>query len=111
MSNTNQPVDVMVQTGHLFAPMPEVIRDDMAFLDRIHFYLPGWEIPKMRNDLFTDHYGFVIDYASPWITVPSGPLSRSRIGVIYRKSVRTSSSTSTQSSTATPKLPPSRRWD
>jgi len=60
--NTNQPVDVMVQTGHLFAPMPEVIRDDMAFLDRIHFYLPGWEIPKMRNDLFTDHYGFVVDY-------------------------------------------------
>ena len=60
--NTNQPVDVMVQTGHLFAPMPDVIRDDMAFLDRIHFYLPGWEIPKMRNDLFTDHYGFVVDY-------------------------------------------------
>ncbi len=60
--NTNQPVDVMVQTGHLFAPMPEVIRDDMAFIDRLHFYLPGWEIPKMRNDLFTDHYGFVVDY-------------------------------------------------
>jgi ATP-dependent Lon protease len=60
--NTNQPVDVMVQTGHLFEPMPEVIRDDKAFLDRIHFYLPGWEIPKMRNDLFTDHYGFVVDY-------------------------------------------------
>lgn len=60
--NTNQPVDVMVQTGHLFAPMPDVIRDDMAFLDRIHFYLPGWEVPKMRNDLFTSHYGFVVDY-------------------------------------------------
>jgi ATP-dependent Lon protease len=60
--NTNQPVDVMVQTGHLFAPMPEVIRDDMAFIDRLHFYLPGWEIPKMRNDLFTNHYGFVVDY-------------------------------------------------
>ena len=60
--NTNQPVDVMVQTGHLFAPMPNVIRDDMAFIDRMHFYLPGWEIPKMRNDLFTDHYGFVVDY-------------------------------------------------
>ena len=42
--------------------MPEVIRDDMAFIDRLHFYLPGWEIPKMRNDLFTDHYGFVVDY-------------------------------------------------
>jgi ATP-dependent Lon protease len=60
--NTNQPIDVMVQTGHLFAPMPEIIRDDMAFIDRLHFYLPGWEIPKMRNDLFTDHYGFVVDY-------------------------------------------------
>lgn len=60
--NTNQPIDVMVQTGHLFAPMPDVIRDDMAFIDRIHYYLPGWEIPKMRNDLFTDHYGFVVDY-------------------------------------------------
>ncbi len=60
--NTNQPIDVMVQSGHLFAPMPDVIRDDMAFIDRLHFYLPGWEIPKMRNDLFTDHYGFVVDY-------------------------------------------------
>lgn len=62
--NTNQPVDVMVQVGHLFAPMPDVIRDDMAFIDRLHFYLPGWEIPKMRNDLFTDHYGFVVDYVA-----------------------------------------------
>lgn len=60
--NTNQPVDVMVQTGHLFAPMPDIIRDDMAFIDRLHFYLPGWEIPKMRNEMFTDHYGFVVDY-------------------------------------------------
>jgi ATP-dependent Lon protease len=42
--------------------MPDIIRDDMAFIDRLHFYLPGWEIPKMRNDLFTDHYGFVVDY-------------------------------------------------
>jgi len=60
--NTNQPVDVMVQTGHLFAPMPDIIRDDMAFIDRLHYYLPGWEVPKMRNELFTDHYGFVVDY-------------------------------------------------
>ena len=52
----------MVQIGHLFAPMPDVIRDDMAFIDRIHYYLPGWEIPKMRNEFFTDHYGFVVDY-------------------------------------------------
>lgn len=60
--NTNQPIDVMVQTGHLFAPMPDVIRNDMAFIDRLHFYLPGWEIPKMQNSNFTDHYGFVVDY-------------------------------------------------
>lgn len=60
--NTQQPVDVMVQTGHLFEPMPAVIREDMAFIDRLHFYLPGWEVPKMRNDMFTDHYGFVVDY-------------------------------------------------
>ncbi|MCK1365188.1 protease Lon-related BREX system protein BrxL [Bradyrhizobium sp. 62] len=60
--NTQQAIDIMVQTGHLFEPMPEVIRNDMAFIDRLHFYLPGWEIPKMRNDLFTDHYGFVVDY-------------------------------------------------
>jgi len=60
--NTQQPIDVMVQTGHLFAPMPDTIRDDMAFIDRLHFYLPGWEVPKMRNEHFTDHYGFVVDY-------------------------------------------------
>jgi ATP-dependent Lon protease len=60
--NTQQPIDVMVQRGHLFEPMPDIIRDDMAFIDRIHCYLPGWEIPQMTNNLFTDHYGFVVDY-------------------------------------------------
>ncbi|HUT13700.1 MAG TPA: protease Lon-related BREX system protein BrxL [Thermoguttaceae bacterium] len=60
--NTNQPVEAMVRSSHLFMPMPDVIREDMAFLDRIHFYLPGWEIPKMRVEFFTDHYGFVVDY-------------------------------------------------
>jgi ATP-dependent Lon protease len=60
--NTNQPVEVMVRSSHLFMPMPDVIREDMAFLDRIHFYIPGWEMPKMKVDFFTDHYGFVVDY-------------------------------------------------
>jgi ATP-dependent Lon protease len=60
--NTNQPVDVMVRSSHLFTPLPGIIREDMAFLDRIHFYLPGWEIPKMRIEFFTEHYGFVVDY-------------------------------------------------
>ena len=60
--NTNQPVEIMVRYSHLFAPMPEIIREDMAFYDRLHFYLPGWEVPKMRMEFFTDHYGFVVDY-------------------------------------------------
>ncbi|MDV2994020.1 MAG: hypothetical protein N4J56_003674 [Chroococcidiopsis sp. SAG 2025] len=60
--NTNQPVEVMVRSSHLFVPMPDVIREDMAFLDRIHFYIPGWEVPKMRIEFFTDRYGFVVDY-------------------------------------------------
>ena len=60
--NTNQPVEVMVQSSHLFMPLPDVIREDMAFLDRIHFYLPGWEIAKMKNEFFTEHYGFVVNY-------------------------------------------------
>ncbi|NCC33661.1 MAG: protease Lon-related BREX system protein BrxL, partial [Chloroflexia bacterium] len=60
--NTNQPVEVMVRSSHLFMPMPDVIREDMAFLDRIHAYIPGWEIPKMRVEFFTNHYGFIVDY-------------------------------------------------
>lgn len=60
--NTNQPVEIMVRSSHLFVPMPEVIREDMAFLDRLHYYLPGWEVPKMQMEFFTEHYGFVVDY-------------------------------------------------
>jgi len=60
--NTNQPVEVMVRSSHLFMPMPDVIHEDMAFLDRVHLYIPGWEVPKMRVEFFTDHYGFVVDY-------------------------------------------------
>jgi len=60
--NTNQPVEVRVRSSHLFILLPEVIREDMALLDHIHFYLPDWEVPKMRVEYFTDHYGFVVDY-------------------------------------------------
>lgn len=60
--NTNQPVEIMVRSSHLFIPLPDVIREDMAFIDRIHFYLPGWEVPKMETAFFTDHYGFIVDY-------------------------------------------------
>src|SRR5690606_33379449 len=62
IGHSNQPVVVLVQPSHLFAPHPEVIRDDTAFMDRIHYYPPGWEVPKMQHEFFTDHYGFVVDY-------------------------------------------------
>jgi ATP-dependent Lon protease len=60
--NTNQPVEVMVRSSHLFTPLPEIIREDMAFLDRLHFYIPGWEMLKMKVEFFTTHYGLVVDY-------------------------------------------------
>lgn len=59
--NINQPVEVLTRTSTLFQPLPADLQD-MAFIDRLHFYLPGWEMPKMRNEFFTDHYGFVVDY-------------------------------------------------
>src|SRR6266704_585003 len=62
LGNINQPVDVLVRTSHLFAPLPDAMRDDMAFIDRLHYYLPGWEVPKMSADLLTEGYGFVVDY-------------------------------------------------
>ena len=61
VGNINQPVDVLVRTRHLFEPLPSAMQD-MALIDRFHFYLPGWEMPKLRNDLFTSKYGFVVDY-------------------------------------------------
>ncbi len=59
--NINQPVDVLVKTSTLFQPLPDEMQD-MALIDRIHFYIPGWELPKMRNEFLSDHYGFVVDY-------------------------------------------------
>ncbi len=62
VGNINQSVDVLLKTSHLFEPFPEEMGMDTAFLDRIHCYLPGWEIPKYRPDFFTDDYGFITDY-------------------------------------------------
>jgi len=59
--NINQPVEVLVRTSTLFQPLPDEMQD-MALIDRLHLYLPGWEMAKMRNEFFTDHYGFVVDY-------------------------------------------------
>lgn len=61
VGNLDQPVELLTRTHHLFQPLPEVLQD-MAFIDRLHFYLPGWETPKMETRFFTGHYGFVVDY-------------------------------------------------
>ena len=66
IGNINQSVEVLLKTSHLFEPFPKEIANDSAFFDRIHFYLPGWEIPKMRPELITDEYGFITDYLSEY---------------------------------------------
>ncbi len=63
VGNINQPVDVLIKTSHLLQPFPEVMIDS-AFFDRFHAYIPGWEIPKMRPEFFTNQYGFIVDYFS-----------------------------------------------
>lgn len=66
VGNINQPVDTLVKTSHLFAPFPEAMIDS-AFFDRFHAYLPGWEIPKMRPEFFTNQYGLIVDYLAEWM--------------------------------------------
>ena len=67
VGNINQSVDVLLKTSSLFAPFPPEMGYDTAFLDRIHCYLPGWEIPKFRPEHFTDDYGFITDYLAEFI--------------------------------------------
>ena len=64
VGNINQSVEVLLKTSHLFEPFPKEMANDSAFFDRMHFYLPGWEIPKMRPELITNEYGFITDYLS-----------------------------------------------
>ena len=64
VGNINQSVDVIIKTSHLFEPFPDAMANDTAFLDRIHCYIPGWEIPKYRPEYFTNDYGFITDYFS-----------------------------------------------
>ncbi|MBQ2776002.1 MAG: protease Lon-related BREX system protein BrxL [Peptococcaceae bacterium] len=66
VGNINQSVDVLQKTSHLFQPFPAVMANDTAFLDRMHCYIPGWEIPKYRPDFFTDDYGFISDYLAEY---------------------------------------------
>lgn len=67
VGNINQSVDVLLKTSSLFDPFPPEMGTDTAFLDRIHCYLPGWEIPKFRPKHFTNDYGFISDYLAEFI--------------------------------------------
>ena len=67
VGNINQDVPVLLKTSHLFEPFPEAMAHDTAFLDRMHCYIPGWEIPKFRPDSFTNDYGFITDYLSEFL--------------------------------------------
>ena len=67
VGNINQSVDVLLKTSSLFDPFPIEMGTDTAFLDRMHCYNPGWEIPKFRPDHFTNDYGFITDYLAEFI--------------------------------------------
>lgn len=64
VGNFDVDVEHQQRIGHLFGPMPPEMRDDTAFMDRIHSYLPGWDIPKVNKELMTDHFGLVSDFLS-----------------------------------------------
>lgn len=67
VGNINQTVDVLLKTSSLFDPFPPEMGMDTAFLDRIHCYLPGWEVPKFRPEHFTNDYGFITDYLAEFL--------------------------------------------
>jgi ATP-dependent Lon protease len=67
VGNVNQSIEVLLKTSHLFEPFPEAMAYDTAFLDRMHCYIPGWEIPKFKPDFFTNDYGFITDYLSEFM--------------------------------------------
>lgn len=67
VGNINQSVDVLLKTSSLFDPFPPEMGTDTAFLDRLHCYIPGWEIPKFRPEHFTNDYGFITDYLAEFI--------------------------------------------
>lgn len=67
VGNINQDVQALLKTSSLFDPFPDAMSNDTAFLDRMHAYIPGWDIPKYRPDFFTNDYGFITDYLSEFM--------------------------------------------
>ena len=67
VGNFDVDVETQLRVGHLLSPLPKEMRDDTAFMDRLHAYLPGWDVPKLDPSYLTDHFGFVSDYlAEVW---------------------------------------------
>jgi len=82
VGNFDVDVDHQQRIGHLFGPLPPEMRNDTAFMDRVHSYLPGWDVPKMSPDLLTDHFGLVSDFLSEcWDRLRV----ESRIGVLQNR--------------------------
>ncbi|MDD2260879.1 MAG: protease Lon-related BREX system protein BrxL [Clostridia bacterium] len=82
VGNFDVDVEHQQRIGHLFGPLPPEMRDDTAFMDRIHAYLPGWDIPKISKELLTDHFGLVSDFLSEcW----SQLRVQSRVGFLQNK--------------------------
>ena len=82
VGNFDVDVDHQQRIGHLFGPLPPEMRNDTAFMDRVHSYLPGWDVPKMSPDLLTDHFGLVSDFLSEcWDRLRA----ESRIGVLQNR--------------------------
>ena len=79
VGNFEVDVEHQQRIGHLFGPMPPEMRNDTALMDRIHAYIPGWDVPKMQPSLFTDHFGLVSDFLSDCWTRLRG---QSRLGII-----------------------------
>jgi len=64
VGNFEVDVEHQQRVGHLFGPLPPEMRNDTAFMDRLHAYLPGWDVPKMSHELYTEHFGLVSDFLS-----------------------------------------------
>jgi ATP-dependent Lon protease len=82
VGNFNVDVEHQQRIGHLFGPLPPEMRDDTAFMDRIHAFLPGWDVPKISKELLTEHFGLVSDFLSEcW----SHLRSQTRLGAIQNR--------------------------
>lgn len=82
VGNFEVDVEHQQRVGHLFSPLPPEMRDDTAFMDRIHAYLPGWDVPKINKDLLTNHLGLVSDFLSECFTQLR---SQSRLSVLQNR--------------------------